>query len=813
MSIELSADQLHRVCDPHVFGCDSSAEIKIQYGIIGQERAVRALRFGLGIKRRGFNIFVAGESGTGRITAVQRFLEEVAINDPLPSDWCYVYNFRDSFSPQALRFPAGAAVGFQSDMDSLIQGIVKEIRTSFESEEYAVQKDATIKAFEQKKGEMLEGLNQQALQFDFTLQATPVGLASIPLIKGKPIDQEEFMGLPDDQKKAIIEKQSQLQPIIESTLRQVRGLDKTAGEALQKLDQQVGSYAIDHLFQDMKQKYHQLGDVEAYLDEVREDIIKNLARLKPAGEEQTPALPQMGMEVEPLTQKYKVNVMVNNTGLKGAPVVIERNPNFNNLIGRIEQEARFGALVTDFTLIRKGSLHRANGGYLVLPVEEVLRNPLAWESLKRALENREIVIEDASEKLGFFSTKSLRPEPIPLDIKVILIGRPEVYELLLANDEQFKELFKVKADFDTRMGWTEQNIHDYAEFVSTICSQENLKHLDCSALARIVEYGSRLAEDQEKLSTRFGEIADIVREASYYADQEHVPFVTSAYLQKAIEERVYRSSMFQKKIQENIQRGKIKIEVSGARVGEVNGLSVLELGDFAFGQPNRITVSLGPGHGSVVDIEREVHLGGPIHSKGVMILSGFLMDTFGQDKPLSMDARIVFEQSYSGIEGDSASSTELYAILSGLSGLPVQQGIGVTGSVNQRGEVQAIGGVNEKIEGFFEICSMLGLSAEQGVIIPQSNTSNLMLNEKVVEAVKAGQFHIWPVSTIAEGIEILTGVPAGNVKENGKFQDNTVFGRVDHRIREFAETLEEAGRKEEAGEKKPVEGEEPKVSE
>jgi lon-related putative ATP-dependent protease len=786
----LSYEKLRKSCDPKTLNCESSAELTPRDVIIGQERAIRALNFGLTIKRRGFNMYVAGAAGTGRITAVGKFLEVAAKKDPSPDDWCYVYNFRDGYTPKSLRFPPGKAVVFQGEMEALVKSVLQEIRNAFESEEYANHREETIKSFQQQKQVMLENLNKQAYEQGFVLQATPVGLMTIPLINGKPVSEEDFAGLPPDQRNEIASKQDQLQTMIESTLRQVKGLDKDAGEELQKLDQRVGQYAISQLVQELRRNYEGQDHVLAYLEQVEKDILENLVRFKPEGEEKPAGMMQMSAGKDQPTQKYMVNVVVDNSELTGAPVVIEQNPTYINLIGLIEQEARFGTLVTDFTLIRKGSLHKANGGYLVLPVDELLTNPLAWESLKRALENGEIVIEDAREKVGYLTTKSLRPEPIPLDVKVILIGRPLIYELLYLNDERFREHFKVKVDFDTQMDRTDENMRNYAFLVSTVCQQEGLKHLNAEAIAGVVEYGSRLAGDQEKLSTRFGEIADIVREASFYADEDGVELVSVDHVNKAIDERYYRSSMIQERIDEMIKRDVIKIELSGEQVGQVNGLSVVELGDISFGQPNRITATVGIGREGLIDIEREAELGGPIHSKGVMILSGYLTNRFAQDKPMSLSARLVFEQSYSGVEGDSASSTELYALLSELSGLPVKQGIAVTGSVNQKGEVQAIGGVNEKIEGFFEICKAKGLNGEQGVMIPLSNASNLMLKKDVIDAVKNGQFQIWPVETIEEGIEILTGVKADERKEDGIYNEETVFGRVDKRLKSLAETLE-----------------------
>jgi len=588
------------------------------------------------------------------------------------------------------------------------------------------------------------------------------------------------------------------------------GLEKKANEALQKLDQEIALYAVGPSVNELMEKYKDFPEVVAYLKEVQDDMVENLSQFRKEAEAQPiPSFAAPGAAELPF-RKYEVNVVVDNSGLEGAPVIMELNPTYNNLFGRIEKETQFGALITDFTMIRGGSLHRANGGYLVLPAEEVLRNLFSWDSLKRALRNKEIAVEEAGERLGFITTKSLNPEPIPLEVKIVLIGQPMLYYLLHNLDEDFSELFKVKADFDTRMDRTDENIRDYVAFVCTLCSEEGMKHLDASALARVIEHSSRLAEDQEKLSARFGEISDIIREAGFYATQENSPYVTAAHVQKAIEEKFYRSNLVQEMVNEMVVRGSIIIDVVGQEVGQVNGLSVSDLGDISFGRPSRITASIGLGQAGLIDIEREARLGGPIHTKGVMILSGYLADKYAQDKPISLSARLVFEQNYSGVEGDSASSTELYALLSSLSGLPIKQGIAVTGSVNQKGEVQAIGGVNEKIEGFFETCQAKGLTGEQGVLIPESNVQNLMLKEEVVEAVKEGKFHIWSVKTVDEGIEILTGVKAGARQEDGTFEEDSVNDRVDKRLRELAEKMRDFGKeeKEGAGGKEETEGEE-----
>jgi lon-related putative ATP-dependent protease len=793
MAEELPVEKLRRICDPQALDCETTEEVEPLETIIGQERAVRALEFGLGIKELGFNIYVAGPPGTGKTTAVQRFLEEVARGKAVPPDWCYVNDFRDPYRPNALRLPPGRGREFQKDVKNLVNGARRELPTVFESDEYAAQKEETVQGFQKQKQELLSQMGEKAKKEGFLLQMSPMGLLIVPVREGQPLSEEGFKALSPEVREELLQKRGGLQEELKKAMRQVRGLDKKANEALQELDQEVALYAVGPSVSELIEKYEDFPEVVAYLGEVRDDIAENLSQFREEAEAHpTSPIPVPGAEELPF-RKYEVNVVVDNSELEGAPVVMEINPTYNNLFGRIEKEAQFGALITDFTMIREGSLHRANGGYLVLPVEEVLRNLFSWDSLKRALRNKEIAVEEAGERLGFVTTKSLRPEPIPLDAKVVLIGQPTPYYLLYTWDEDFSELFKVKADFDTRLARTDENIRDYAAFVCTLCGEEGLKHLDASALAKLIEHSSRLAEDQEKLSARFGEISDIIREASFYATQDDAAaltaYVTDAHVQKAIEEKFYRSNLVQERINEAIERGTIMIDAVGEEVGQVNGLSVSSLGDISFGRPSRITASVGLGREGLMDIEREAKLGGPIHTKGVMILSGYLADEYAQDKPLSLSAHLVFEQSYSEIEGDSASSTELYALLSSLSDLPIKQGIAVTGSINQKGEVQAIGGVNEKIEGFFETCQAKGLTGEQGVLIPASNVQHLMLKEEVVEAVREGKFHVWSVETVDEGIEILTGVKAGVRKEDGTFEEDSVNGRVDKRLRELAESM------------------------
>jgi lon-related putative ATP-dependent protease len=795
MSHELTVEALYRVCDPSSLGCSTSEQAVQLDTIIGQERAVHALRFGLDIKDKGFHVYVSGMPGTGRTTATQRFLSEFAVKKPVPSDWCYVNRFQDPLVPNAIRLPAGKALVFKRDLERAIAAAIADLRLAFESDEYSAHKSALSDAIERQKQELLNRLGQQAKEEGFVLQATPMGLLSIPMREGQPISEEEYLKLSDAERAEINAKQGRLKGLIESTSKTARGLDKQLREQVEELDTQVARYAIQHTFEELMEKYADLEEIPEHIEHVREDILLNVNEFLKGEEEGLPALLGKGQTRQSPTLKYAVNVIVDNSELQGAPVVLEMNPTYTNLIGRVEHEAVMGALVTNFTLIRSGCLHRANGGFLVLPVDELLRNPFAWETLKRALANNEIVIEDIGERVGF-STKTLRPEPIPLDVKVILIGRPDLYQLLYSLDENFNELFKVKADFEARMPRSEKHIEEYLSFVCTLCCSENLKHLDQGALARIVEHASRLADDQEKMSALFGEMADVIREASYYANQEEAGYVSASHVERAIEERFYRSSLIHDRLQEMIVRDQIKISVEGEAVGQVNGLSVLSLGDISFGQPNRITASVGLGREGLIDIEREAELSGPIHTKGVLILSGYLAEKYTQDKPLSLSARLVFEQSYSGVEGDSASSAELYALLSALSGCPIRQGIAVTGSVNQKGQVQVIGGVNQKIEGFFEVCRARGLRGDQGVMIPRGNAVNLMLKRPVLEAVEQGKFHIWAVDTIDEGIEILTGVPAGDRLEDGSFTPGSIDARVDARLSELVERLERFGKDE-----------------
>lgn len=804
---ELKPMQLWRPCESSIIACETTEHAVPLDTIVGQERAVKALKFGLEIGEKGFNIYVAGWAGTGRMTAVKGFLEGFAKGKPLPSDWCYVNNFLNTYQPSALQLPAGRGNLLKSDMKSLVEDARRAIQKTFESKEYQQKREAIAKGYEKTRQDLLKELAEKAKKDGFLFQITAIGPVFIPVIQGRPLTDEQLLNLSEETRDEISKKREALEARFKDAVRDIRNLEKKLREELAQADKEIAQYAIGPMIADLMERYKDLPQVTSYLKDVQNDMIKHYEQFitKPAAQSTMP-VPAPWLRELPL-RKYEVNVVADCSNLKGAPVVIELNPTYTTLFGRIEKEAVFGALTTDFTLIIPGSLHKANGGFLVIPVEELFKNPFSWDGLKRAMKNGQIVIEEPAERYGFLTTKTLSPKPIPLDMKIILVGDPLVFQLLYAHDPDFSELFKVKADFDIDMKRTEENVRSYVSFICTICNREKLRHLDKSGIAKVIEYSSRLAGHQEKLSTRFAAIADLIREASFYASQDASKYVSAEHVKRAMEEKIYRSNLIQEKIKEYIERDTLLIDTSGEVAGQVNGLSVVRIGDYEFGRPSRVTASVGIGREGLVDIEREVKLGGPIHSKGVMILGGYLAQKYSQDKPLSLSARLVFEQSYEGIEGDSASSTELYAILSRLANVSIRQGLAVTGSVNQKGEIQAIGGVNEKIEGFYETCKVKGLTGDQGVLIPESNAQNLMLKEEVVEAVEKGKFHIYPVKTIDEGIEVLTDAKAGDRLPDGTFESESINDRVDRQLRTMAEKLREFSLPETEGKKRPDETE------
>ncbi len=790
---ELSPEKLRLECPPDQVGCETSAELGPVDGIIGQDRALKALKFGVEMKGKGFNVYVAGPPITGKRPAARSFLENIAKTRPVPPDWVYVNNFQNPYEPKTLKLPPGRAKVFQKDLKNLVDQAKRAVPAALQNEEFVSRGNSITKKAVAERNKILSDLNKQAEVHGYSVRMTQLGITIIPVVDGKTVSQEEFDSLPARVKKKYDQSRDTVRAALDKAGKEVNDLDARTLEELKKLRDDSVRYAIGGLMTNLVSRYEGLPNVVQHLNELRDDIMENTELFTPGGTEEKPDSEEKNPLEKSLPdflfRRYDVNVIVDNSELKGAPVISEDNPTVTNLLGKFENESRFGALTTDFTLIKGGSLHRANGGYLILGAIELLKNQFSYDGLKRVLQSGSILIEETGQRLGVASTKTLVPQSIPLNVKVILVGDHEIYQALYTQDPDFGILFKVKAHFDDSIERNDQNQKTYGSFVHSLCEREGLNHLEAPALAKVVEYGSRLAEDQTKLSTKFPEIADLVREANFYATQDGARIVKDVHIKKALDEKVYRSNLLDEKIKEMIERGIILIDTSGTQVGQVNGLSVISLGDFDFGQPSRITASLGLGRRGIIDIERESRMGGQTHTKGVLIISGYLENKYAHDKPLSLSCRLVFEQSYGGVDGDSASSTELYAILSALSELPIKQNLAVTGSVNQRGEVQAIGGVNEKIEGFYKTCKAKGLKGDEGVMIPRSNVQHLMLNEEVVDAVRQSRFHIYPVSTIDEGIEILTGVNAGQLKKDGSYDPSTVNYRVNKRLTEMTQRM------------------------
>lgn len=787
--LELSTQQLRRTCDPATFPFDTTADVAPLEEVIGQDRAVRAIEFGLDISSSGFNLFLAGQQGTGKTTILKRILARFTEDRPTPQDIVYVHDFDDPDSPLVLELPAGMGARLRNDVHELVEDLKERIPKAFEGKEYEDQQRTTAESYQQKKQDLLEQLETQAGELGFQIKSTPMGFRTIPVRDGEPLTQEEYQGMDEEDRKQVDGRMEELQAKIRAVMSDVKDVDHDLKEEIRELSREVAMNVLGTLMLDPKRRYKKLAGVMEYLRKFEQDVLENIEQFR-AQEE--PQLPIPGLRLpkqEPDLTRYGINLVVDNGANEGAPVVIEKNPTYANLVGRIERRAQFGALLTDFTMIRAGSLAKANGGYLVLEVEDVLRNPFAYEALKRALMNKEVHIEDMAERYGLFSAATLRPRPIPLDVKVCLIGNLHYYHLLFAFDETFREIFKVKVDFDYQTERADDAVVKFGAFVKRLVTKEELQHFDRSAVAAIVDESSRLVEDQQKVSLHFGEVNDLIREAAYWARQDGADIVKAGHVERAIEESEFRSSLSRERVRELIERDILLIDTTGQKTGQINGLAVHMLGDYLFGRPTRITAAVHLGREGVLNIERRVHMSHGTHDKGVLILSGFLGERFAQDQPMALSASLAFEQSYSEIAGDSASSTELYVLLSALSGAPIRQWIAVTGSVNQRGEIQAIGGVNYKIEGFFDICSRRGLTGDQGVIIPRSNVQHLMLRRPVVDAVEAGTFHIWAVEHVDEGIEILTGVPAGERDEEGEWTPDTINARVQDRLQELGKRL------------------------
>jgi len=795
---EVPFDKLRWECDPKIFKFKCTKDLAPLREFVGQQRATRAVEFGINMANAGYNIYVAGPTGTGKTSMVKTYIERIIKDQKARGetsqldDWCYLYNFKEPDSPQIINLPQGKGKAFRSAMTSLLNKIREGLGEAFSSEEYKGQRQRVMEKVQAEQQKILEEISGEARRQGFIFQMTPSGPALIPMKEDRPMQEQEYLALDEGTRKQLGSRQAKLLKKLKPNFETASSVQTKAVERLKKLDKDIGEYTVSDSFGSLFKKYSDWPKIAQYLKDLKSYILDNLELFKGTEE---PVNPMFGA---PLSQvmggrdpflPFQVNVFVDNSEAKGPPVIVENNPNFGNMFGKIERRFLMGGYLSDHTMLKAGALNKANGGYVLISINDVLMNPGVWPALKRAIRNKEVRIEDPFEQYGLIAPQGLRPEPMPIKIKVILTGDPMLYQLLSIYDEDFWEIFKVKADFDSEIEKTKDNMMAYAAFLSGCCDDCEAKHFNPSGVAKIIEYSSRMVADQERLSSRFAQIKDWIQEANYWALKDNARFISAHHVQKAMDERLFRHNLIDERIRDLINRGTIMIDTQGEVVGQVNGLSVYSLGDISFGKPSRITAKTFMGRGGVINIERESQLSGPIHNKGVMILSGYLGWKYAQDKPLSLSASLCFEQSYEGVEGDSASSAELYAIISSLSELPIRQNIAVTGSVNQKGEIQPIGGVNQKIEGFFKICQAKGLSGDQGVLIPHQNLRNLMLQEEVVEAVKQGQFHIYSAKTIDEGIEILTGASAGEKQKDGTYPKSTVNYFIDKRLKDMAEQL------------------------
>lgn len=794
---ELSAEECRWHCDPSQFGFETTAELPAEIGPIGQERATRALEFAATMDSSGYNVFVLGQPGVGRHSLALAALHKHAAQMPVPSDWCYVHNFEESRAPRALELPPGRALELRKDMAELIADIDREITRAFESDDYSERREEVVREFRDQRTAELQALEREVQAAGLAIVRSPGGLIIAPANdSGEVLSPQEYQALPAERRQEIDRKRQEMQERLEEVMRRGLRLEREARRRVAELDREVAQFAIGALFEEIRGNYQGLDQVLDYLEQVREDILDNvdLFRTEHAPEETPEGQARMhlgtGGPAGPQSPygRYAVNVLIDHGNQQGAPVIYESKPSIENLTGDIEHISLMGALVTDFTLIKAGSLHRANGGYLVVDALTVLTQPFAWEALKRALRDAQIRPESVRDQLRLISTVSLEPEPIPLHVKVVLIGTPLLYYLLHAQDEDLGKLFKVKADFALIMDRTGESAQQYARFVAGRCHEERLPHFAPDAVARVAEEGARLAGDQGKLTTLFSNIADLVRESAYWARREGTEVVRAEHVHQAVEESVYRSNRVEERLLELFQQGTLMVDVDGAQVGQVNGVAVLSMGDYAFGKPTRITARAFLGRPGVVNIEREVEMAGPIHNKATLILGGYLGGKFCRDRPFGASATVAFEQVYEEVEGDSAAAAELYALLSSIGDVPLRQDLAVTGSVNQHGRVQAVGGVNEKIEGFFRTCKLLGLTGKQGVVIPAVNVRHLMLRQDVLDAIVTGQFHVYAVETVDEAVELLTGMPLGERDPETGFPEGTVGAAVEARLEEMAET-------------------------
>ena len=785
---ELSYKDLKNVCNPNVFKFETTDELDGTDAIYGQDRGIKALEFGLNVDSKGYNLYIEGPSGVGKTMYAKKYITKLASKKKVPDDWCYIYNFDDPNEPIAVSLPAGLGKDYKNDMDIFINEIRKDIKLTFRNDDFEKQKNLMQSEFEKKKNDLLNKLNKTSLKSGFQVKATQSGVYMMPVIDGKALEEEEFDKLDDKTKKTFEENSPIVQAQIIEAINQIKALEKANNQKIEEWQSNIALITINSHINPLKSKYKKIKKIVISLDKIKIDILKNINLFINDEHSNNKKQIQREEELKPWLN-YRVNLFVDNSNLEGAPVIMDSNYQYLNMFGKLEYENQYGMLKTDYTMLKPGLLHKANGGYIILQASDLLSNQICYDALKKSLLVKELNIENNMEQRSYMVMISLKPEPIPLNVKVLLLGDAEIYHALLALDPEFKKLFKIKSEFEESAPRTDSNILKLANFVNSFSKREGMLPLDKGAMARVVEFTSRLSDDKNKLSTKFNEIGEIVAESSTWARLSRKKIVTKEYVDKTLAERIDRIKKYDSRYLEMIEENTLLISTTGFEVGVINGLTVMTIGGYSFGKPARITANTYMGKEGVINIEREAEMSGPTHSKGVLILSGYLGETFAQDFPLSLSASLCFEQLYNGVDGDSASSTEAYAILSSLSGIPINQSIAVTGSVNQKGFIQPIGGVNEKIEGFYQVCKSRGLDGSHGVIIPVQNVMNLHLSDDVIESVKNGNFHIYAISSLDEGIEILTGVPAGKKNKDGNFPAGTIKYLAYEKLKHYNENV------------------------
>ncbi|MBP3707163.1 MAG: AAA family ATPase [Clostridia bacterium] len=784
---ELNYKDLKAFCDPSIFKFKTTEELtNIETGI-GQDRGIRALEFGLNVDIKGYNLYLEGPSGVGKTMYTKHYLDKLSKKKKTPCDWCYIYNFNNPNEPIALPLHAGQGREFRDYMDSFIKDIRNDLKNTFSNDDFEKEKTMITQAYEEKKTALMEKLNKKSKKYGFQVKSAQNGIYMMPVINGKAIEQEEFDQLDDDVKQSFEDNSNIVQEQILQVISEIKNIERDSQKKLSEWQSNVALLTINAHINYIRSKFKRNKKISTFLENIKKDILKNIDSFlaDPSAETQTQPTPGKPEPPKPWLN-YRVNLFIDNSEQEGAPVIMDSDYSYHNIFGKLEYENYFGSLKTDYTMLKPGLLHQANGGYIIFQASDLVENAICYENLKKSLRQKQLLIENTADPRSSMVLISLKPEPIPLDIKVIIIGSEEIYQTLSTIDPEFMKLFKIKVEFEDSTDNTEENMNKIAKFIHGFCEQEELPPLDASAVAKIMEYSSRLADNQDKLSTRFNDLSQIIAEASTWATMNKSKIVTSEFVDMALSERVARVKKYDSMYLEMIKENTLLIDTSGFKVGQINGLTVINIGDYSFGKPVKLTANTYTGKTGVINIEREVELSGSSHSKGVYILSGFLGERFAQEIPLSLTASICFEQLYSGVDGDSASSTELYAILSSLSGIPINQSFAVTGSVNQKGEIQPIGGVNEKIEGFFQICKMRGLDGTHSVMIPIQNVKNLNLSDEVIQAVKDGKFHIYAINTIDEGIELLTGVPAGKKDKDGNFPAGTINYLAYEKLKKYA---------------------------